>query len=590
MALSQSLHWNQDTKYIYAGSNSYYKEGQQTNLATDGWKNVDSDHVKLSPDQWHSIKFSIINKDANDRSLVLFLHNAQLDSVYYILYQSDNVVVASPLTGCNMPIERRPTGNRTLSLPLLLKSRQVYTLVLHVYGREFEIAVTPQLIDPLYDNDFEWTDSAYFVLFILIAICLFISVTLYYYLWKYNQRTITFGWFIVYAIFGAFHLIATSGYGSLFIWGAFPFVEVNAAIFTGAVCCLALLEMAGSAMRTSSKYTLYAKYLRYFGLFYLISAFIGFGHYFSFWPAGYYKALISVSYVGMILAHAVIAFYFLFSKEYTFNKGRYWIGLFYLLHLFFYLAIICVENNYVLYNHKLHTFINLVFYIPQMVLVIFYLILNYIAIMEKMRKEEMLLRDNILTKLYTEVSEPLSKINLSLFVRPGYDEINDFSVRILKINSDVQLARRQLNDLYSAMKPGVAHVSDLFNDLKEWISEFWKDTSMKIETVLELKHSNLELDPLVKAQLTFIIKEINNNIAKHAHASFLHFKIEENGYSRFNILISDNGVGFSQSEISQGHGLSGIKARIEKIGGTLEMISKPGEGVHYRLCCRNRIL
>ena len=214
----------------------------------------------------------------------------------------------------------------------------------------------------------------------------------------------------------------------------------------------------------------------------------------------------------MILAHAVIAFYFLFSKEYTFNKGRYWIGLFYLLHLFFYLAIICVENNYVLYNHKLHTFINLVFYIPQMVLVIFYLILNYIAIMEKMRKEEMLLRDNILTKLYTEVSEPLSKINLSLFVRPGYDEINDFSVRILKINSDVQLARRQLNDLYSAMKPGVAHVSDLFNDLKEWISEFWKDTSMKIETVLELKHSNLELDPLVKAQLTFIIKEINNNI------------------------------------------------------------------------------
>ena len=55
------------------------------------------------------------------------------------------------------------------------------------------------------------------------------------------------------------------------------------------------------------------------------------------------------------------------------------------------------------------SFINLVFYIPQMVLVIFILFSITFAIMEKMRKEEMLLRDNILTKLYTEVSEPLSK-------------------------------------------------------------------------------------------------------------------------------------------------------------------------------------
>ena len=52
---------------------------------------------------------------------------------------------------------------------------------------------------------------------------------------------------------------------------------------------------------------------------------------------------------------------------------------------------------------------------------------------------------------------------------------------------------------------------------------------MKIETVLELKHSNLELDPLVKAQLTFIIKEINNNIAKHAHASFCILKLKKMG-------------------------------------------------------------
>ncbi|MBK7222274.1 MAG: hypothetical protein IPH94_13390 [Saprospiraceae bacterium] len=521
--------------------------------------------------------------------MVLYLHNAQLDTAYYNLYNSDLELSVSPMTGCNMPFERRPTGDRTLSIPLLLKSNLNYTLVLHVYGREFEIAVTPQLVDPLFDNDFDWTDSAYFVLFIFIAISLFISVTLYFFLRKYKQRTITFAWFIVYAIFGALHLIATSGYGSLYIWGSLPFLEVNAAIFTGAVCCLALLEMAGIAMRTTTKYMPIAKYFRYFGLFYVVSAFIGFGHYFAIWPAGYYKILISISYSGMIVAHSIIAFFFLFSKQYTFINGRLWLGLFYLLHLLFYMAIICVENNYVRYDHKLHTLINLIFYIPQMLLVIFYLILNYIAIMEKMRKEELLLRDNILTKLYAEVSEPLSKINLSLFARPQTIEPIDFSQRISKLVNDVQLARRQLNDLYYAMKPGVVHVSDLFNDLKEWIIEYWKHTSMKLDIAFELKHTNLELDPLVKAQLIFIIKEINNNIAKHAQATLLKFRIEEVDDRNFLIIFSDNGVGFLQPLKSNGHGLDGIKLRMDKIGGTVEITSKAGEGVSYRLYCKNKI-
>jgi len=589
LAMSQSVEWKSESNYIYVGKNCYYKEGLQKGLEAEGWKKVVSDNINLTPDHWHSIKFSIVNRDTNDRSLVLFLHNAQLDTAYYDLYQSELEVSVSPITGCNMPIERRPTGDRTLSIPLLLKSNQNYTLVLHVYGREFEIAVTPQLVDPLYDNDFDWTDSAYFVLFIFIAICLFISVTLYFYLWKYNQRTNTFAWFIVYAIFGALHLIATSGYGSLYIWGSLPFLEVNAAIFTGAVCCLALLEMAGIAMRTTTKYMPIARYFRYFGLFYVGSAFIGFGHYFTIWPAGYYKILISVSYSGMIIAHSIIAFFFLFSKHYSFIKGRLWLGLFYLLHLFFYMAIICVENNYVRYDHKLHTLINLIFYIPQMLLVIFYLILNYIAIKEKMRKEELLLRDNILTKLYAEVSEPLSKINLSLFARPQTIEPIDFSQRISKLVNDVQLARRQLNDLYYTMKPGVVHVSDLFNDLKEWIVEYWKHTSMNLDIVLELKQSNIELDPLVKAQLIFIIKEINNNIAKHAQATVLKFRIEEVDHSNFLIIFSDNGVGFSKTQNSNGHGLDGIKSRMEKIGGFVEIASKAGEGVHYRLYCKNKI-
>lgn len=586
---SQPVEWSYNSRYMYVGNFCFYKEGLITAPDSDGWTQITSANINLDPDTWHSLKFDIVNKDSIDRSLLLFLHNAQLDSAYYRLFQGVSLTGISSLTGCNMPVQARPTADRTLSIPLLLESNQKYTLIMYVYGREFEIAVTPQLVDPVFDNDFDWTDSAYFVLFIFIAICLFISVALFFFLWKFKQRVNTFAWFIIYGIFGSLHLLATSGYGSLYIWGCLPFVEVNAAIFTGAICCLALLEMAGVAMRMTTRYEIWAKVLRYFGLFYVSSAWIGFLHFFPFWPPGLYKTIIGFSYIGMIIAHSFIAYFYLLSKENVMVKGRYWLGMFYLLHLLFYIAIICVENNYISYDHKIHTLINLIFYIPQMVLVIFYLILNYIFIMEKMRMEELVLKDNILTKLYTEVSEPLSKIHLSLYALPTAAESIDFQNQVSKLASDVQLARRQLNDLYYAMKPGVVNLSDLYNDLKNWISEYWKDTQMRLDMTLDLKNANLELDPLVKAQLMFIIKEINNNCAKYAQASILVFNIEQCNESEFIITVSDNGIGLKTGDTRLGHGIEGIKARMKKIGGSTEIISNPGEGVCYRLRCKNKI-
>ncbi len=590
MANTQPVEWNHNDRFIYVGKFCFYKTGHVKKLNSKGWFKVTSENIKLSPDTWHSIKFEIENRDSIDRSLVLFLHNAQLDSAYYRLFQDSFLVAISALTGCNMPVHERPTADRTLSIPLLLQSKQKYTVILYVYGREFEIAVTPQLVDPIFNNDFDWTDSAYFVLFIFIAICLFISIALLFYLWKYKQRVDTFGWFIVYAIFGALHLLATSGYGSLYIWGSLPFIEVNAAIFTGAICCLALLEMAAIVMRITTGYEFWVKVLHFFGLFYVLSACIGFLHYFSFWPSGYYKLLIGVSYMGMILAHSFIAYFFLFLRQNVVISGRYFLGLFYLLHLFFYIAIICVENNFILYDHKIHTLINLVFYIPQMVLVIFYLILNYIFIMEKMRKEELYMKDNILTKLYTEVSEPLSKIHLSLYARSAALDSVEFRNQISKLSADVHLAQRQLNDLYYAMKSGGIKVSDLFNDLRDWIADYWKDTQMILDMELDLKHTNMELDPLVKAQLRFIIKEINNNIFKHAKASKIQFRIKEIKEDEFLVILSDNGIGFIMSNPHIGHGLDGIRSRMEKIGGSMELISNPGEGVRYRLSCKNKII
>ena len=111
--------------------------------------------------------------------------------------------------------------------------------------------------------------------------------------------------------------------------------------------------------------------------------------------------------------------------------------------------------------------------------------------MEKMRKEELYMKDNILTKLYTEVSEPLSKIHLSLYARSAALDSVEFRNQISKLSADVHLAQRQLNDLYYAMKSGGIKVSDLFNDLRDWIADYWKDTQMILDMELDLEHTNM---------------------------------------------------------------------------------------------------
>ncbi len=549
----------------------------------DIWTLSKGNKIDLTHDYWNKVKFTIHNLDSIDASLLLYLHNAQLDSVYYNMYENERLLYTSPLTGCNMKAKARPTYDRTLSLPLLLRTNKTYTIILFIFGREFDISINPELVDPTQDNDFAWTDSSYFVLFLLISVSFFIALILYYYLWKYRQETDTFMWFACYGIFGLLHLIATSGYGSLYLWGDFPFIEVNAAIFSGAMCCLALIEMARIELNLKVKMKKVDTLLFLFGRFYLVSALIGFLHYFSFWPTGYYKNLIAISYIGMLFVHSFFAYTLLTSSSFKSIKGRYWLGTFYLLHLLFYISIILIETNIITYDHTVHALLNLVFFIPQMILVVLYLILNYVNILKKMEEGELVLKRSILNKLYEDVNEPLSKINLNIYTHTDTVASQEFTTRLNKLDHDVHLAHRQLDELYYAIQPDKIRFTDFYLYIKEWQMDFWKNTTMTLESHFQTVNNNLEIDPLVKAQLIFIIKEINNNIVKHSKATKINLNMESIDDYTYIITIEDNGIGFDLNDEKMGHGIEGIKSRMGKISGQALITSELGKGVRYRL-------
>lgn len=72
-----------------------------------------------------------------------------------------------------------------------------------------------------------------------------------------------------------------------------------------------------------------------------------------------------------------------------------------------------------------------------------------------------------------------------------------------------------------------------------------------------------------QAIFAWVIREATTNIIRHSAARRVTIKLD-----RSSLTITDNGVGISPD--AAGHGLEGLKARVEQVGGTLNIVGKRG--------------
>jgi len=80
------------------------------------------------------------------------------------------------------------------------------------------------------------------------------------------------------------------------------------------------------------------------------------------------------------------------------------------------------------------------------------------------------------------------------------------------------------------------------------------------------------------------VKESVHNVVKHATASEVTIKVTFEG-KMLRVAIQDNGCGFEPAEAAAGNGLTNMKRRLQDIGGTCVVESRPGQGttVHLQL-------
>ena len=195
------------------------------------------------------------------------------------------------------------------------------------------------------------------------------------------------------------------------------------------------------------------------------------------------------------------------------------------------------------------------------------------AILDAQEKE----RDQIANDLHDNLGSKIATLKLYI------DEITN-------IENDNQDEKRELteklkelsNETYKEVRT-IAHQKNfgtfINKGLLPSIRAIANQISSSHKLAIELINININthITNTVEIQIFRIIQELLTNCIKHSEASTVIIQFSEYD-SVLNVIVEDNGKGFDKNKVSSAYGLKNVKRRIEKIGGTIEIDPRIGEG------------
>lgn len=142
------------------------------------------------------------------------------------------------------------------------------------------------------------------------------------------------------------------------------------------------------------------------------------------------------------------------------------------------------------------------------------------------------------------------------------------------LNAGIAMKRRIIEDLWPSTLANLGLVASL----KILAGEFSKTARIPVHCTLQ----PAQLTPNAQLVIYRLVQEATTNIAKYARANNVWLELVAlNG--RVEMTVRDDGVGFDTSQItSKAHGLLGMRFRVEAELGSLDIVSKPGEGTSVR--------
>ena len=140
--------------------------------------------------------------------------------------------------------------------------------------------------------------------------------------------------------------------------------------------------------------------------------------------------------------------------------------------------------------------------------------------------------------------------------------------------------RRAVERLSAAILDDVG----LFEAVRRTCEDFGERTGVRVVT--NLSGSPVVGDPAIGPEVETscyrIVQEALTNVARHADASAVEISLlrRQNGLV---LELRDDGAGFDPGSPTAGHGIAGMRERVELLGGCFELSSETARGTHLRV-------
>ncbi len=154
--------------------------------------------------------------------------------------------------------------------------------------------------------------------------------------------------------------------------------------------------------------------------------------------------------------------------------------------------------------------------------------------------------------------------------------------KVSKMSRELVLA---LYETVWAVNPENDNLEALGNYVCQMVKQLCENTSLRCRFYVRDLPNEVQVSSQTRHNISMAIKEAVHNIIKHSNSLevSIHMEFVDGA---LNVAVQDSGSGFEPATRISGHGLSNMKQRLQKIGGTCTVESAPGQGTTVRIRLR----